>query len=111
MLKNLIRSRHRATRRRKEREHLTPCSRRPLDPAETLRLKELRLDIIQALMSLVKEQRDVLLLRFYHDYQPARIARILRVPVETVKTRQIRGLATLRRLLDTRYGGPNAWVW
>jgi RNA polymerase sigma-70 factor (sigma-E family) len=45
-------------------------------------------------------QRAVLVLRYYEDLSEAEIARVLGIPVGTVKTSAHRGLARLRRSLD-----------
>jgi RNA polymerase sigma factor (sigma-70 family) len=45
-------------------------------------------------------QRAVLVLRYYEDLSEAEIARVLGIPVGTVKTSARRGLARLRRSLD-----------
>ena len=46
-------------------------------------------------------QQAVLVLRYYEDLSEAEIARVLGIPVGTVKTLAHRGLARLRRSLDT----------
>jgi RNA polymerase sigma-70 factor (sigma-E family) len=46
-------------------------------------------------------QQAVLVLRYYEDLSEAEIARVLGIPVGTVKTLARRGLARLRRSLDT----------
>jgi RNA polymerase sigma-70 factor (sigma-E family) len=52
-------------------------------------------------------QRAVLVLRYYEDLSEAEIARVLGIPVGTVKTLARRGLARLRRSLDaTTQGHP-----
>jgi RNA polymerase sigma-70 factor (sigma-E family) len=52
-------------------------------------------------------QRAVLVLRYYEDLSEAEIARVLGIPVGTVKTSAHRGLARLRRSLDaTAQGHP-----
>jgi RNA polymerase sigma-70 factor (sigma-E family) len=52
-------------------------------------------------------QQAVLVLRYYEDLSEAEIARVLAIPVGTVKTLARRGLARLRRNLDaTTQGHP-----
>jgi RNA polymerase sigma-70 factor (sigma-E family) len=46
-------------------------------------------------------QQAVLVLRYYEDLSEAEIARVLGIPAGTVKTLARRGLARLRRSLDT----------
>jgi RNA polymerase sigma-70 factor (sigma-E family) len=56
---------------------------------------------------LPRRQRAVLVLRYYEDLSEAEIARVLGIPVGTVKTSAHRGLARLRRSLDaTAQGHP-----
>jgi RNA polymerase sigma-70 factor (sigma-E family) len=50
-------------------------------------------------------QQAVLVLRYYEDLSEAEIARVLGIPVGTVKTSARRGLARLRRSLDTTSQG------
>jgi RNA polymerase sigma-70 factor (sigma-E family) len=50
-------------------------------------------------------QRAVLVLRYYEDLSEAEIARVLGIPVGTVKTLARRGLARLRRSLDATSQG------
>ena len=50
-------------------------------------------------------QQAVVVLRYYEDLSEAEIARVLGIPVGTVKTLARRGLARLRRSLDTTSQG------
>jgi RNA polymerase sigma-70 factor (sigma-E family) len=50
-------------------------------------------------------QRAVLVLRYYEDLSEAEVARVLGIPVGTVKTSARRGLARLRRSLDATSQG------
>jgi RNA polymerase sigma-70 factor (sigma-E family) len=50
-------------------------------------------------------QRSVLVLRYYEDLSEAEIARVLGIPVGTVKTLARRGLARLRHSLDATTQG------
>ncbi|HEX5598271.1 MAG TPA: SigE family RNA polymerase sigma factor [Micromonosporaceae bacterium] len=52
------------------------------------------------LARLPRRQRAVLVLRYYEDLSEAEIARVLGIPLGTVKTSARRGLARLRRSLD-----------
>jgi RNA polymerase sigma-70 factor (sigma-E family) len=51
-------------------------------------------------------QQAVLVLRYYEDLSEAEIARVLGIPVGTVKTLARRGLARLRRSLDATTPDP-----
>ncbi|MHC5211078.1 MAG: sigma-70 family RNA polymerase sigma factor [Planctomycetota bacterium] len=76
--------------------------------AEIAEREATRRDVVEAVLSLDKPYRDVILLRFYEDLAPRHIARELKLPVETVRTRVRRGLARLRAELDARHGGDRA---
>jgi RNA polymerase sigma-70 factor (sigma-E family) len=65
-----------------------------------------RLDLQNALRSLPKRQRDVVLLRYVADRSEDDVARVLGLAHGTVKTHASRGLAALRaRLGDVWIGG------
>ena len=55
--------------------------------------------IREALNKLPGEQKEVVILRYYHDFSTKDVARIQRVPAATVKTRLHRGLKKLRKIL------------
>jgi RNA polymerase sigma-70 factor (ECF subfamily) len=54
--------------------------------------------------SLPEKQRMALILRYQEDMEPAEIARVLNVPVRTVKSSLQRSLAMLRQKLGRRLG-------
>ena len=58
--------------------------------------KEEALIVRQAVLSLPDVQRDVIILRFYHDLKIKEIASVQKVPIPTVKTRLRRALKTLK---------------
>jgi RNA polymerase sigma-70 factor (ECF subfamily) len=53
-----------------------------------------------ALLRLPREQRSILVLRFYHDLSLGEIARAVGCPVNTVKSRLRLGLSRLRSVLE-----------
>ncbi len=63
-----------------------------------------RSDLRRALDALPLEQRAVVVLRYFDDRTESDVAEILGVPIGTVKSRNARALAALRRLLT---GGEN----
>jgi RNA polymerase sigma-70 factor (sigma-E family) len=67
---------------------------------------ELALDVRRALAALPSGQRAVLVLRYLDDQSEDETARLLNIPLGTVKSRAARGLASLRRagLLDLEGG-------
>lgn len=58
---------------------------------------EARLDLHRALMELTRPQRSAIVLHHLEDLPIAEVARILRLPANTVKTHIHRGVAKLRR--------------
>jgi RNA polymerase sigma-70 factor (sigma-E family) len=67
---------------------------------------ELALDVRRALAALPSGQRAVLVLRYLDDQSEDETARLLNIPLGTVKSRAARGLASLRQagLLDLEGG-------
>jgi RNA polymerase sigma-70 factor (sigma-E family) len=70
------------------------------DEGSTDRPREDAIVLWAATRRLPLRQREVLVLRYYEDLSEAEIARVLGIPVGTVKTLARRGLARLRRTLD-----------
>jgi len=66
-------------------------------------------EVAALVLALAEPYRSVVLLRFYRDLPPRRIAAELGRPVATVKVQLQRGLAQLRTQLDRRHGGREAW--
>ena len=67
--------------------------------------------VVDAVLALQEPYRSTLLLRYYEDQSPARIARLTGVPVATVKTRLRRSLAQLRRDMDSEFGSDGrSWL-
>lgn len=58
--------------------------------------KEEALIVRQAVLSLPDVQRDVIILRFYHNLKIKEIASVQKVPIPTVKTRLRRALKALK---------------
>lgn len=59
-------------------------------------------EIEAALAEIPIDQRAVLVLRFYLDWDIDRVAESLRIPAGTVKSRQARGLDAVQRRLEVR---------
>lgn len=102
----------RAGRRRREREQKAGLERSaPSGPAEEVLLEAERArDLAALVLELAAPEREVVLLRFYRDLPPRRIAAELGRPLATVKSQLHRGLAELRGKLDRRHGGREAWA-
>lgn len=68
-------------------------------------------EVVHAVLALDEPYRTTILLRFFDGLPPRTIAKQMRVPVDTVRTRVARGLARLRQLLDEgRDGDRTAWL-
>ena len=68
---------------------------------------EIRTVLVRALGSLSHDQRNVVLLTYFHDLPYAEIARIMDCPVDTVKTRMFHARRRLRALL---MGDAGDWL-
>ena len=66
-----------------------------MDDAD-LEFREFLRQSIRAMQRLPARQRAVLVLRYHEDLSEATVARLLRLPLGTVKTLARRGLAKLR---------------
>lgn len=55
--------------------------------------------IKDALDALPEIQKEVVILRYYHDFSTNDVAQVLRIPAATVKTRLHRGLKKLQKIL------------
>jgi len=65
------------------------------------------LDVVRAVAALPTAQRDVVVLRYFHDVKGDEIASILHIPHTTVRTRLARARERLRGLLDDYDDKPN----
>ena len=65
--------------------------------------KERSASVKEALQKLSLQQREVIILRFYHELPFWDIARITDTNLSTVKTRYRRGMAVLKKMLEVEY--------
>ena len=72
-------------------------------PWETVQQKEEKEMVKCALQALPVKQREVIILRFYHEVPFGDIARITDSNLSTVKTRFRRGMETLKKILEVDY--------
>lgn len=79
-------------------------------PRPTLEHEEILERVVGAVLSLDEPYRRAVLLRFYEDLPPRRIAERLELPIETVRTRLRRGLAQLRARLDADVPERRSWL-
>jgi|GEM_PF-6712023 len=103
--RNFIFSMGRDDRRRVLRERRARKTDGAPSPAEIVERESARRCLVESVLDLDAIYRDPILLRYYEDRPPREIAKRLNLPVETVRTRIKRGLAQLRKNLDTYYGG------
>jgi RNA polymerase sigma-70 factor (ECF subfamily) len=69
-------------------------------PADKLEISDLEAAIVAALSELPERQRVVIELIYLHGLTGPEAARVLGVPIGTVKSRQNRALRALRPLLE-----------
>ncbi len=100
----------RSERRRSRREE--EVARREAIPStqELVERSEQHSLLVHRINELPDKYRDVLLLRYYDDLPPRRIARCLDLPVNTVRTRLARGLERLRESMDEEFGDRRTWA-
>src|SRR5258705_644359 len=77
---------------------------------EVLERETARRGLVEAVFKLEEPYRSALVLRYFEDLPPREVARRLKVPVETARTRIKRGLEMLRARLS-RGNGPGRSVW
>lgn len=101
---NHVRQLHRGDGRRSAREQEVRRSAQVPSAADIVERESARRTVVDAVVGLPEHYREVILLRFYEDLPPRKVARTLGIPVETVRSRTRRGLALLRQHLDGEYG-------
>lgn len=110
VLRNSLRRSRRARLRAAAREAAV-ARKEAVPPAAEVRAREaVRRDVVEAVLSLSPEHRDVVLLRWFEELSTRETARRLGVPPGTVKSRLHRAHAELRRRLDDRHGDRRAWA-
>ncbi|MCE9596215.1 MAG: sigma-70 family RNA polymerase sigma factor [Planctomycetes bacterium] len=110
VMRNFARQDRRAGVRREARESFAA---RPEALPSTLDVFEratLQRRVADAVLELDEPYRETILLRFFDGLPPREVARLQRVPVDTVRTRTARAIERLREKLDDRFeGGRGAW--
>lgn len=97
-------------RQRPERESRTSAGGLEPSAADVVDRVAWQQTMVGLVMALDEPYRSSILLRYWEDSPPREVARRMKVPVETVRTRIKRGLAILRTQLDRRTGDRQAWV-
>lgn len=111
VLRNLARRVHRDQTRRRQREHRAARPEASTASPDGLERVELQRQIAGAVLELDPPLQTVVLLRFYEGYSSAEIARQLKVPAATIRSRLRRALEQLRTRLDaSRDGDRERWV-
>ena len=99
------RARHRRLRREQDKAQADPMP----STVETVAQFEMHRSVVDAVQNLRDPIRTTLLLRFWEDLPPREIAKRMKAPVETVRTRIKRGLQQLRTGLDAQHGRREVW--
>ncbi len=94
--------------RAREREAARPEATPPT--AKLVERAEWHRRVVSALLALSAPDRDVLLMRYFDDLGPKEIARRLRQPAGTVRSRLKRALDKLRAQFDAHHGSRTAWL-
>lgn len=97
---NLARSRMR--RRLVARRRVEPVSATPMSVEESVVLMDDQQDVLNAMRTLPRRQRECLVLRYYLDLSESEIASTLGISNGSVKSHASRGLAALARRLEAR---------
>ncbi len=109
--KNMARRELRSDERRRRREQAR-AKRERVASTESLALRaEAQRRVLAALAELDEPFRSMLLLRYFEELSPKRIAAHTGVPLATVKSRLHRGLTRMRAALDERHEeGRRGWA-
>jgi RNA polymerase sigma-70 factor (ECF subfamily) len=110
VLRNFVRLRARADQNRERRETAAALAPERLPSAEELLARHESLTLLAAEVARLPEPyRSTILVAYTEDLPPIEIARRQGIPAATVRSRLKRGLAELRRRLDT--DGPRGRAW
>ncbi len=90
----------RGERRRRQRERLASRPEPPESAEAIVCRLAVQQQLVKAVLTLDEPMRTAILLRFYEDLTPTKIAQRLGEPLETIRSRLRRGLHRLRRELD-----------
>ena len=77
------------------------------DTLEKVIENENKIEVRRALHSLPDYQKEVIILRFYHNLKIREIAKITKSNIPTVKSRLRQGLQKIERYLKVFKGGDN----
>ncbi len=110
VFRNAARQRYRGRTRRSAREHAVAVPEALESTADAVVRREVIRRVAHAVLALPEPYREVVVLRYYENLPPRRIAERLDAPVATVKSRLGRALGRLRERLDaTDRQGAASW--
>jgi RNA polymerase sigma factor (sigma-70 family) len=110
VVRNLHRNARRGAVRRSRRERTAIVEEREPDPHDVVAEAECQHRLVEEVLRLEEPYRTTVLLRWYDDLTPTRIAERMDVPLDTVKTRLRRAIERLRERMDDRHDGDRrAW--
>jgi RNA polymerase sigma factor (sigma-70 family) len=109
VVRNLASNSRRSASRRKERLELAACEGSAPGPEAEIVAGEVVRSVSEAVAALPEPYRSTVLARYYHGWEPSRIARETGVPLATVKSRLQRSHALLRERLDRQHGSRESW--
>ncbi len=108
--KNVALDRLRSERRRRRREQEAARAEGSVaSPGELAERVARQREVAGAVLALDEPLRSTVILRYYEDQPPRRIAAAHDVPVATVKSRLRRAFELLRAQLDNEYGSRDVW--
>lgn len=94
---------------RRRRHETAAAQTGQVDPGDVAERVELQRRLAGAVLDLDEPYRTVILLRYFEQLKPARIAQRLGRPVATIHTHIQRGLKALRQRLDAEFGERGTW--
>ena len=111
VVRNVVRQARRSEARRARRERSRVQGDEAPDTAEVVERADAHRMLVNHLMDLDEPYRTAILLRFFENLPPRRVAKQVGCPVETVRAWLRRGLEKLRWRLDRAHGGDGkAWL-
>lgn len=104
-LRNRLRDWRRSRDRRRQREDHVASRGSQVSTDDVVAQAEIRQCVLEAVKSLAEPLRTTIWLRFFDDLPPRTIAKRMRVPVNTVRSRVRLGVVALRQRLDRLHDG------
>jgi RNA polymerase sigma-70 factor (ECF subfamily) len=108
--RNFARRVRRGEKRRERREQSVAKTEAQASTAEAVERMEIHQHVVQAVLTLEEPYRTTVILRYWEDLAPRKVAKRMEVPVATVHTRLRRAAEQLRGRLDSSFGDRAAWA-